>query len=417
MCCLCCCFGSKDKNRLTHKTTHKRSTKVIKKNKNRVLTVKSSDEQFNRPKTPTKMSKELVSFYHTMNSSNDKKTTDIKTDDTKSTNNLWIMSPTEIPEDDLYKTYRLPYGNCSAPRDLLKHLGYELFEQLGQGGFGTVYKAIYTHKNGNKQEMACKEIIIKEEKRKKMLISLRSEIYSMKIAKQHNHPFLIKLDKCFIIEYNKTTLAYILMEFADSKTLYNDLTKLTDEDIQRYFAQIAQGLAFLHRKGIAHKDLKPENILLMYNQKNCEKEVRISDYGLALKAYKTKKGKIEGAHFAGTRAYMAPEIIRLEVYREFRKEEALKDNNPFKCDVWALGVCLYEMFTRKTPFDTSNLEAMLYNMEHKKYNLPKNIDTEANDLLVKLLEPNSNERIDMFGVLSHPWINEIIDWTLVEQRQ
>lgn len=80
-----------------------------------------------------------------------------------------------------------------------------------------------------------------------------------------------------------------------------------------------------------HRDIKPANILL----KN--KQVKIADFGLATQINDVEKS----VTFAGTPHYMAPEILR---------GASVKVKDIGKCDVWGVGVTLYELATGELPF-------------------------------------------------------------------
>jgi serine/threonine protein kinase len=127
-------------------------------------------------------------------------------------------------------------------------------------------------------------------------------------------------------------------------------------------------------------------------------------------AYKQDKGYFKISHFGGTLPYMAPEIIRLQVFRQLihRKEF---EYFPFKADMWALGVCLYRMLTAQFPFLVPDsrlepLDQLLRDQERSNWKLPKGIDKEADHLIHRLLEPDFNKRIEMFGVIGHLWLEE-----------
>lgn len=76
---------------------------------------------------------------------------------------------------------------------------------------------------------------------------------------------------------------------------------------------------YIHKKGFIHRDIKPENILI-----NSKFKPLLADFGTAIK--KTSKSKI----FTGTIGYMAPEVLMKKSFNE-------------KCDVWGLGILLYEL--------------------------------------------------------------------------
>ncbi len=97
--------------------------------------------------------------------------------------------------------------------------------------------------------------------------------------------------------------------------------------------QALQALVYLHRRGIVHRDLKPGNILVQNGQ------VKLLDFGLA-----TTQQQVE--FVVGTPAYIAPEVL-------------LGGSVTPASDLYAIGVILYEMFTNRHPFDTTDFSRLL----------------------------------------------------------
>lgn len=94
--------------------------------------------------------------------------------------------------------------------------------------------------------------------------------------------------------------------------------------------QIANAYLYLEHNNIVHRDVKSHNILLKDNY-----HVLVCDFGLA----KKKDTLMSGSNlYAGTVAYMAPEILNKKNYNE-------------KVDIFAFGTLLWEILTRRIPFE------------------------------------------------------------------
>lgn len=127
---------------------------------------------------------------------------------------------------------------------------------------------------------------------------------------------------------------YMVMEFVAGGTLHDRLSRpeqVSEADVLRIGAEIADALAYAHDRGVIHRDIKPHNILLTEDG-----HVKVADFGIArtLDATSlTRTGAIMGsAH------YLAP-------------EQARGDRAGPASDLYALGVVLYEMVAGRVPFE------------------------------------------------------------------
>ena len=101
--------------------------------------------------------------------------------------------------------------------------------------------------------------------------------------------------------------------------------------VRSVLAQLAEGLAFLHARGVIHRDVKPSNAIV------CDGVVKLLDFGLALEHRRAEQETSRETRVVGTAAYLAPEYVeRLHVSPAM--------------DVYALGVVAFELVTGTPPF-------------------------------------------------------------------
>ena len=101
--------------------------------------------------------------------------------------------------------------------------------------------------------------------------------------------------------------------------------------------QICEGLEYCHQNGIAHVDLKPDNILL-----SSDNTIKLADFGLSdFNPSEEKRSEVKG-----TKIYMAPEVLKGELY------------DPFRADIWSLGITLFQMVSCGYITQVENMMAM-----------------------------------------------------------
>lgn len=189
---------------------------------------------------------------------------------------------------------------------------------------------------------------------------------------------------------NSNQCRYLILEYVDGGELFNhivDYTRLPESEAVRIFRQIIAGLSYCHRFNICHRDLKPENILMDRNR-----NIKIVDFGMAALQPTNKWLNTS----CGSPHYASPEVIMGKNY------------HGDKADIWSCGVVLYAMLTGFLPFDSPGADpsettrAVLQG----EYSLPEDLSIEAQDLIVRMLQPDPKDRIKIKRMWQHPLLRK-----------
>jgi serine/threonine-protein kinase len=327
----------------------------------------------------------------------------------------------------------------SIPKQTLVDLGINLensapdFSNMGEIGRG-----------GTGQVMAATDAALGRLVAVKMLLPeyrfsrehIERIVREARATAQLEHPNIVPMHS---LGLDRKYGVYFTMKKLQGDTLRNILRQLRDgnpEYIIEYswtklltiFLKACQGVSYAHSKGVIHRDLKPENILVgKYG------EVTIIDWGLVRKMKPVKTsvnisnereytverhdGK-EEIRFAsgkeqsnltvddfinGTPRYMAP-------------EQAVGWNSKLdhRCDIYSMGVILYEILTFHNPFDGLRLESEVLNaVTNGTYPLPrqtkpngKSISPEIEAICLKAMALNRDNRYQSITDLIHDLYNQ-----------
>ncbi|KAJ3380448.1 serine/threonine-protein kinase HAL4/sat4 [Entophlyctis sp. JEL0112] len=192
----------------------------------------------------------------------------------------------------------------------------------------------------------------------------------------------------------------VVMEYMSGGDLYARIHDgLDDQDeINCYFKQLMNGLAYIHSMGVAHRDLKPENLIL---DTEC-RILKIADFGVAevfKTAFEVSSRKSKGV--CGSEPYIAP-------------EEWLEDAEYYaaKVDVWACGIIYYALLKNSVPWHIAKLADARYAEYLKKRNpqydsgyIPfDRLPSGARHLTYQILEPEPSKRWTTQNILEDPWL-------------
>lgn len=202
---------------------------------------------------------------------------------------------------------------------------YELQQSLGEGDFGSVWKAKDLQLN---RIVALKlpHLAHIEERHR---LSFMREARATAALK---HPNIVQI---FGVVHDGSHLA-IISQFIDGQTLSQRIhdQRPTFEESAQLLVTVADAVHHAHDAGIIHRDLKPSNILL-----DAEGRPHVSDFGLA-KWIGDEGQRTHAGSVVGTPAYMSPEQARGDSHLVDRRS-----------DVYSLGVLLYELLVGKPPFE------------------------------------------------------------------
>jgi eukaryotic-like serine/threonine-protein kinase len=215
---------------------------------------------------------------------------------------------------------------------------YKVIKLLGEGGMGQVYLAEHS---AIEKRIALKVLRAEYAHKGEIVTRFQQEAIS---ASRIKHPNVLDV---FDFGQLENGCFYLAMEFLDGNDLADELQRsrvLTAPRALPIAMQICRALAAAHAKGVVHRDMKPENVFLQRTADG-EEIVKIVDFGIAqLKPSNEEAAKVSSHRrltrtgmIFGTPEYMAP-------------EQASGKHADLRCDIYAVGIILYELFTGAVPF-------------------------------------------------------------------
>ena len=215
---------------------------------------------------------------------------------------------------------------------------YKLLQQIGEGGFGTVWMA-------EQMEPVTRRVALKIIK---LGMDTREVIARFEAERQAlammDHPNIAKVLDAGATDKGRP---FFVMELVKGIpiTQYCDETGLGTRERLALFGEVCAAIQHAHQKGIIHRDIKPSNVMVtLHGDKPVAKVI---DFGIA----KATQGKLTDKtlftryeQFIGTPVYMSPEQASLSGL-----------DIDTRSDIYALGILLYELLVGKPPFDAKSL--------------------------------------------------------------
>ena len=266
---------------------------------------------------------------------------------------------------------------------------YEILQELGEGGMGSVYKARDLEVNRVvaikivRQELANDPIVLQRFKQELVL------------ARQVTHRNVVRIYDLGVAG----GMRFISMEYVEGRELgavLHEQGKIEPKEAAGIILQVCRGLEAAHAQGVVHRDLKPQNIML-----DEQGRVAVMDFGIARSSglnvadplnatevpeafpFPQQAGLTFVGALLGTPRYMSPEQARGQPVDA-------------RSDIYTVGLIFYELLTGRLPFTASSVKELLRNrgtdpivpITKHDPSLPKHLDT----FICKCLAGSPQER-------------------------
>jgi len=204
---------------------------------------------------------------------------------------------------------------------------YQIIKTIGEGGMANVYLAYDTILDRNVALKVLRGDLSNDEK---FVRRFQREALS---ASSLSHPNIVEM---YDVGEDEGQY-YIVMEYVDGKTLKQLVKRrgaLTLNEVIDIMLQLTDGIAHAHDSYIIHRDIKPQNIMIMENGL-----VKITDFGIAMALNSTQLTQTNSV--MGSVHYLPP-------------EQANGKGASVKCDIYSLGILMFELLTGSIPFKGEN---------------------------------------------------------------
>lgn len=252
---------------------------------------------------------------------------------------------------------------------------YKIQGLISRGSLSQTQKAIHIQSN------SCR--VIKTIPLPSSQLLIRSLLQEISILKKLDHPGIVKIYEL----YRNDPKLHIVSEFLAGEELFDrikELKKFSENQAARCVKELAGALIHCHQQGIVHGNIKPENIL--YENKEENAKLKLVGFGNSL--YYLEKPDEEVTY------YKAPEALQGKVAKE--------------SDVWSLGVILYILLSGSPPFTGNSpteiresIKSLPLSFSHQNW---KFVSDEAKDLLSKMLNKNTKNRLTIEEVFHNYWV-------------
>ncbi|HEY8078994.1 MAG TPA: protein kinase, partial [Labilithrix sp.] len=249
---------------------------------------------------------------------------------------------------------------------------YLIESAIGAGAAGAVYRGVHREL---RRQVAIKVLHPHYQEDEHFMKSFKAEA---RAASQLDHPNVMR-----VLDFGQEpdNLLYIVMELLTGRTLQSLLDeerRLPTDRAVEVMIQVCAALSVAHDNGIIHRDIKPDNIMLVPSRNDeggTFELVKVCDFGIA--ALQNPRGddadlNMSEGIIAGTPEYMSP-------------EQARGNDIDARSDVYACGICLYELMTGRPPFLGENAAEILVKQLDEQPKPPSQIVKGLDPLLEEII--------------------------------
>ncbi|MCP4415227.1 MAG: protein kinase [Chloroflexi bacterium] len=262
---------------------------------------------------------------------------------------------------------------------------YVIKEKLGSGGMAEVYKGYQENLDRFVAIKMMHAFLISDQD---FLNRFQREARAMASL---NHPNIVSVYDFDVYGDNSY---YLVMEYVRGGTLKEHLEALARSEermpltnVVKMVAEIADALAYAHRREMVHRDIKPANIML---NEETERAV-LTDFGIVKLLGNQAMAYTATGALIGTPAYMSP-------------EQALGKSGDHRVDIYSLGVMLFQMVTGILPFDADTPLAVVMQHVNTPTPLPDSIIPDVpwglQDVILKAMAKAPEDRFESAGTFA-----------------
>ncbi len=208
---------------------------------------------------------------------------------------------------------------------------YRLEDQLGRGGFGTVFRAVHT-------QLPSLKVAVKVVHQNLATDPGFQRLLQKEVEVLHGlqHPGIVSF-RDLLVGPDATAIVLELLEGVDLRSALGQ-GPFAPPEVARVLWEMLQALAYAHRRKVIHRDIKPENIFLCSDGR-----LKLMDFGIAKVAHSTRAS--QSGMVSGTLDYMAPERFRQQ--------------SPPSSDLYALGLVAWELLTGRLACPDGDIPAKI----------------------------------------------------------